>query len=592
MFNRVYNGFKESYTQYVSIIIDNLYFQYLFSNLKYLIFYLILKAPKFIKCENNIEELMESNTLRCADALIKILEYNNVKFIFGHPGEQILPFYDAMRRSQVKHILMRHEQGAAHAADGYSRASADVGVCTATGGPGAMNLVMGIATAYKDSVPIIVITGDVSTDIKGRNEFQDIDICAVFRPITLESFDIKTPEEGILALKSAFETIKYHKKGPIHLNFPKDVLENYVDESIVESLKNEHYKHKVDYDTQKNVLNLLENAKKPLIIAGAGAVWSHASDVLLEFAEKHNIPVATTYHGRGIISEKNNLSVGMIGLRGTEAANYAGKNCDLILGLGCRFSERTRIGIGDGKIIHVNLDEGVLDGDIKIQCDIKEFLEIIRDIKLNNDKNWLSKVHEHSNRYHIETNYPEIPIKPQTAIKEILDVSNDSIIVGDAGTHTTYVTLLISVKTPSSLLFSGGFGPMGYGIPGAIGASFANPDKNVIAIVGDGDFQMTSQELATIHEYDLPILVCIINNSSLRIIKQWQDKYYGKCYQVELVNPDFIKLSQAYHIPAMKVDSPGQISNEVYKALSLKKPYLIEIVVDKNEEIPLPEVSK
>ena len=233
---------------------------------------------------------MESNTLRCADALVKILEFNNVKFIFGHPGEQILPFYDAMRQSQLKHILMRHEQGAAHAADGYSRASADVGVCTATGGPGAMNLVMGIATAYKDSVPIIVITGDIPTDKKGKNGFQEIDICSVFKPITLESFDIKTPEQGILALISAFETIKYHKKGPIHLNFPKDVLESYVDASIVGSLKNEKYEHKIDDETLKNVFKLLENSKKPLILAGAGAVWSHASDTLLKFAENTIFP--------------------------------------------------------------------------------------------------------------------------------------------------------------------------------------------------------------------------------------------------------------------------------------------------------------
>ena len=535
---------------------------------------------------------MESNTLRCADALIKILEFNDVKFIFGHPGEQILPFYDSMRQSKVKHILMRHEQGAAHAADGYSRASASVGVCTSTAGPGAMNLVMGIATAYKDSIPIIVITGDVPTDKKGRNEFQDIDICAVFKPITLESFDIKTPEEGILALKSIFETFKYHKKGPIHLNFPKDVLEDYIDESIMETLKYENYKKQVDPDTLKNVFKLLENSKKPLILSGAGAVWSHASDILLKFAENHNIPVATTYHGRGIISEENSLSVGMIGLRGTDAGNYAGKNCDLILGLGCRFSERTIVGIGNCKIIHVNLDEEVLEGDIIIQSDVKEFLEDIKDVHIEIDKKWLSEVQKHSNRFHINTDYPEIPIKPQRAIKEILDASNNSIIVNDAGTHTTWVTLIISVKTPSSLLFSGGFGPMGYGIPGAIGAAFANPDRTVIAIVGDGDFQMTSQELATINEYDLPILVCIINNSSLRIIKQWQDRIYGECYQVELKNPDFIKLSQAYHIPSVKVDSPGQISSAVYKALSFKKPYLIEIVVDKNEEIPLPEVSK
>jgi acetolactate synthase I/II/III large subunit len=552
----------------------------------------LIYSPKFIKCENNIEELMESNTLRCADALVKILEFNNVKFIFGHPGEQILPFYDSMRQSRLKHILMRHEQGAAHAADGYSRASADVGVCTATGGPGAMNLVMGIATAYKDSVPIIVITGDIPTDKKGKNGFQEIDICSVFKPITIESFDIKTPEQGILALISAFETIKYHKKGPIHLNFPKDVLESYVDASIVGSLVNEKYEHKIDDETLKNVFKLLENSRKPLILAGAGAVWSHASDTLLKFAQKYNIPVATTYPGRGIISEENKLSVGMIGIRSTDASKYAGKNCDLILGLGCRFSERTLVGIGDCKIIHINIDEGVLEGDIKIQSDIKEFLEKIMNVRIKTDKKWLLQVQEHSNRYHVDTDYPDIPIKPQRAIKEILDASNDSIIVNDAGTHTTWVTLLILVKTPSSLLFSGGFGPMGYGIPGAIGAAFAKPDKNIVAVVGDGDFQMTSQELATINEYDLPILVCIINNSSLSIIKQWQNRYYGKCYQVELKNPNFIKLSHAYHIPAVKIDSPGQISSAIYKALSFKKPYLIEIVVDKNEEIPLPEVSK
>ena len=255
-----------------------------------------------------------------------------------------------MRQSQVKHVLMRHEQGAAHAADGYSRASASVGVCTSTAGPGAMNLVMGIATAYKDSIPIIVITGDVPTYKKGRNEFQDIDISAVFKPITLESFDIKTAEEGILALKSIFETFKYHKKGPIHLNFPKDVLEDYVDESLLGTLKDENHKQKIDHDTRKNIFKLLENSKKPLILAGAGAIWSHASDILLKFAENHSIPVATTYPGRGVISEENSLSVGMIGIRGTDAANYAGKNCDLILGLGCRFSERTIVGVGNCKI--------------------------------------------------------------------------------------------------------------------------------------------------------------------------------------------------------------------------------------------------
>jgi acetolactate synthase-1/2/3 large subunit len=535
---------------------------------------------------------MESHTLRCADALVKILELNSVKFIFGHPGEQILPFYDAMRESKIKHILMRHEQGAAHAADGYARASASIGVCVATGGPGAMNLVMGVATAYKDSVPMIVITGDVQSDLKGKNGFQDIDIGAVFTPITLKSFDIKSPEEGILTLKRAFNSFKYNKKGPIHLNFPKNVLESYVDESILESkeLEDDNYFTNIELIEFKKGIKLLKNSEKPLILAGAGAVWSHASSTLLKFAEKNGIPVTTTYPARGVISEGHDLSLGMIGLRGTEAANYAGKNCDVLLGLGCRFSERTVVGIGDCSVIHVNLDEGVLEGDVKIQGDVKEFLDMAMDIELNKTDEWLSMVREHSRKFRIKTNYSDIPIKPQTAISEILEVSKDSVIVNDAGTHTTWVTLLMSVKTPSSLLFSGGFGPMGYGVPGAIGASLANPDKGIVAVVGDGDFQMTLQELATVNEFDLPIVICIINNNSLRIIKQWQEIQYGKSFQVELENPDFVMLGEAYHITALKVDSPGEVSAAVKKALNVNKPCLIEILVDEKEGIPLPEV--
>ena len=551
-------------------------------------------CPIFIKSKNNIEKVMESHNLRCADALVKILELKGVKFLFGHPGEQILPFYDAMRESKIKHILMRHEQGAAHAADGYARASASIGVCAATGGPGALNLIMGVATAYKDSIPLIVITGDVPRDMKGKKGFQDIDIGAVFKPITLKSFDIKNPQEGILTLKNAIETLIYNKKGPIHLNFPKDVFESYVDKSILESIEceNEEYKIKIDFKKLHNAIKLLKNSKKPLILAGAGTVWSQASNTLTKFAEKNEIPVVTTYPARGVISEESSIALGMIGLRGTEAANYAGKNCDVLIALGCKFSERTLLGIGDCKIIHINIDESVLEGDVKIQGDVKEFLDRIMDVKFKKNENWHSIINKFSTKHQINTNYPNVPIKPQRAIKEILEASGDSIIVNDAGTHTTWVTLLISVKTPSSLLFSGGFGPMGYGIPGAIGAALANPNKSVVAVVGDGDFQMTSQELATINEFDLPIIICIINNNSLRIIKQWQEIEYGESYQVELENPDFIKLSDAYHIPASRVDSPGEVFNALQKALTLNKPYLIEVLVDEKEEIPLPEVLK
>lgn len=531
---------------------------------------------------------MESDKLRCADALVKILALNGVKFIFGHPGEQILPFYDALRESKITHILMRHEQGAAHAADGYARASTSTGVCIATGGPGALNLVMGVATAYKDSVPLIVITGDVSSDLKGRGGFQDIDVCGVFKPITVKSHHITDPNEGILLLRKVFQSLNY-KKGPFHLNFPKDVLESYVYNSVLTRDVNEQHSPEFDFKAVKKTVKLIENSKNPLILSGAGVLWSRSQDLLLKFAEKHNIPVTTTYHARGVIPEGHPLSLGMIGLRGTDAANYAGKNSDVIICLGCRLSERTTVGIGDAKIIHVNIDEKVLDGDINIQLDVEKYLETIMEIKTFKNDDWLSDIVKYSRKYKLETDFHHVPIKPQTAIKEILEASENSVIVNDAGSHTTWVTLLMSPKIPSSLLFSGGFGPMGYGIPGAIGASLANPNKSVVAIVGDGDFQMTSQELATIKQYDLPILICILNNSSLRIIKQWQEIHYKESFQVQLDNPDFVKLSEAYHIPAMKLDSPGDVRNAVQKALSSTKPYLIEILVDEKEEIPLPE---
>ena len=269
------------------------------------------------------------------------------------------------------------------------------------------------------------------TDNKGRNEFQDIDICSVFRPITLETFDIKSPDEGILALREAFETFKYHKKGPIHLNFPKNVLESYVDESIFDSMTEVEYVNELDSDIINNVKKMLEESKNPLILAGAGIFWSHASEVLLKFVEDHGIPVATTYHAKGVISEENPLAIGMIGLRGTEAANYAGKHCDLLMGLGVRFSERTVIGIGNCKIIHVNLDQGVLEGDVKIQADVKEFLQIIMEVKINRMKIGFQRFKNILIRFHVYTDFSDVPIKPQRAIKEILNASKDSVIVNE-----------------------------------------------------------------------------------------------------------------------------------------------------------------
>ena len=525
--------------------------------------------------------------IRLADALVKILEKEGIKYIFGHPGEQILPVYQSLRTSSIKHVLMRHEQGAAHAADGYARASLQPGVCVASGGPGALNMAMGVATAHKDSVPLLVITGDVPSHLKGENVFQEVDINAVFEPVTLQSHLIDGPAVGIKIIKQALLTLKNGKTGPIHLNFPRDILQEEIEPSLLDESVEIHVE--TDWSDFNQVEGLLGKSERPMLLVGAGVLWSHAVSDVLIFAEKHQIPVATTYPARGVIREDHPLSLGLLGTRGTKSANYAGKNADLILAVGCRLSERTQKGLGNGPIIHVNLDKTVLNGKINIQADVGEFLAKISEISTENTLEWLQELQKHDKTHKIKTDFDETPLKPQRAIKEILDVSGDSILVNDAGSHTTWVTLLMEVLEPSSLIFSGGFGPMGYGIPAAIGVSLARPGKNVVVVVGDGGFQMTSQELATIAELDLPMVICLINNQSLGIIRQWQELYYDGAFQVKLVNPDFVKLATAYHIGAKIVDSPGDVLVAVEDGLKLNKPLLIEIKVDDNEDIPLPK---
>ncbi|MBI4814470.1 MAG: thiamine pyrophosphate-binding protein [Methanobacterium sp.] len=534
--------------------------------------------------------------MRLAEALVKILEKEETEFIFGYPGEQILPFYQALQKSSIKHVLMRHEQGTAHAADGYARASSQPGICVASAGPGALNMVMGVATAFKDSVPLLVITGDVSFQFKGENVFQDVDINSVFGPITLQSHLINDPEEGISIIQKAIKSLRSGKTGPIHLNFPKDILQEEVDASLLDEGVELTYEPDVnvfknnepDENVLKQIRELVETSQKPLILSGAGVLWSHASEDLQIFAEKHQIPVVTTYPARGVISEDHPLSLGLIGLRGTEAANFAGENADIILVLGSRLSERTLMGLGKGPIIQVNLDEAVLTGDVNIKGDVKEFLEKITKITPKNTEEWLNELQKYDKNQNVATDFEGTPIKPQRAIMDILKGMNDSILVNDAGSHTTWVNLLMKVREPSSLIFSGGFGPMGYGIPAAVGVSLAKPSKHVVVVVGDGGFQMSVQELATIAEMDLPITICLLNNQSLGIIRQWQELYYDGSFQVELDNPDFVKLANAYHIKALMIDSPDDIFAAVQEAVKLNKPVLIEIRVDENEDIPLP----
>ena len=604
--------------------------------------------------------------MNTAKALIKLLEKDGVKHIFGHPGEQILPFYKALKDSSIEHILTRHEQGAAHAADAYARSSSNYGLCVSTAGPGAMNLVMGVATAFKDSVPILVITGDNDYSKKDEDIFQNSPINSVFEDITIKSFHPSSGKSAIFNLIEALVMLHKYPKGPVHINLSKDILLEVIDlddvdlKGIVDSFGHDIF-NLVDsslkifdeeissFDDFYDLVNIFDNhfiyyggklvfiddfhskfdsfsknsmedvdnninlaiekvklSRKPLVIVGNGIVWGKAIDKLSTLVSKTWVPIATTFHSKGIISESDKLNLGIVGLRGTSLANYAYENSDCILVLGARLSERT-IAACDyadvkDKIIHVNIDEDCLKGNINLSMDASEFLDVLlKEIESKDYKNnefilyndWINEIYSHYEELivdgidDVEDNY--IPLRPPYAINKIVNAFKGSYFLSDAGTHTTWTTLLSKNDKFGKLLFSGGFGPMGYGLPASIGVAIAHPDDQVVVICGDGDIQMVIQELATIREYDLNVNIFIIDNSQLGIIRQWEETVYDMDkYQIELANPDFAKLAEAYGIDSMKVESREDLDLAIDGAFSSNHAFLVDVCVCE-ENIPLPK---
>ena len=604
--------------------------------------------------------------MNTAEALIKLLEEDGVKHIFGHPGEQILPFYKALKDSSIEHILTRHEQGAAHAADAYARSSGNYGLCVSTAGPGAMNLVMGVATAFKDSVPILVITGDNDYSKKDEDIFQNSPINSVFEDITIKSFHPSSGKSAIFNLIEALVMLHKYPKGPVHINLSKDILLEVIDlddvdlKGIVDSFGHDIF-NLVDsslkifdeeissFDDFYDLVNIFDNhfiyyggklvfiddfhskfdsfsknsmedvdnninlaiekvklSRKPLVIVGNGIVWGKAIDKLSTLVSKTWVPIATTFHSKGIISESDKLNLGIVGLRGTSLANYAYENSDCILVLGARLSERT-IAACDyadvkDKIIHVNIDEDCLKGNINLSMDASEFLDVLlKEIESKDYKNnefilyndWINEIYSHYEELivdgidDVEDNY--IPLRPPYAINKIVNAFKGSYFLSDAGTHTTWTTLLSKNDKFGKLLFSGGFGPMGYGLPASIGVAIAHPDDQVVVICGDGDIQMVIQELGTIREYDLNVNIFIIDNSQLGIIRQWEETVYDMDkYQIELSNPDFAKLADAYGIESMRVESREDLDLAIDGAFSSNHAFLVDVCVCE-ENIPLPK---
>jgi len=507
-----------------------------------------------------------------ADNFVKILEEEGIEEVFGIPGEQIMPLYKALSASGISHVLTRHEQAAAHAADGYYRASGKIGVCISTASPGALNFTMALATAFKDNIPILVITGDNELKYRNTDHFQSTPQVDIFRHITRASYSPLNGTEAMYVLRAAIYELKTIPKGPIHINLSKDVLleEDFNDFDLC-------YLCEDDLSKIGEAQKLIDSSQKPLFILGAGAITQR--ELIQEIAEKYHIPVTTTFHAKGIISEDNPLNLGLVGIRSTPRARYAFENSDCIIALGIKASERTLQDVPDN-LIHVNINKDVLVGKYPIHGKVQDFLSEIR----FSESNWIEDILKIDNSREFEG--LDDDLKPQAAIKRILERFDDNIIVSDAGSHTTWTSLLKKSKRPGQLLFSGAMAPMGYGLPAAIGASIATGEK-IIVINGDGDVQMNIQELATIRENNLDIVIFILNNSEYGIIRQWQEEFYDmKPYQVRLNNPNFAKLASSYGIDGARVDNLDDLELLLQKDLS--GPLVVEVVV-RSENIPLPE---
>lgn len=509
--------------------------------------------------------------MNVSDRMVEILAEEGIEHVFGIPGEQIMPIYKSLSESQITHILTRHEQAAAHAADAYTRSSGKIGVCITTASPGAYNTTMALATAFKDNVPILLLTGDNDLKFRNTDSFQSLPVFDTFKHITRASYNPLNGTEAIYALKAAIYELKTMPKGPIHINLSKDVLssEDFQDFDLC-------YLCEDDMSQIADAQKIIDSSEKPLFILGAGALSQ--KDELSEIAHKYHIPVTTTFHAKGIISELDDLNLGLSGIRSTPRAKYAFENSDCIIALGIKGSERTLPEIPDN-LIHVNLNRDVLVGECQIHGKVEDFLSEIKFKKVS----WMDEILEIDNSVHIEG--LDDDMAPQAAIKRILEKFSRDIIVSDAGSHTTWTTLLMKSKRPRQYLFPGSMAPMGYSLPGAIGASLATGEQ-VISINGDGGIQMNIQELATLKANDLDVIVFIINNCEFGIIRQWEEQNYGmKPYQVKLENPDFVKLASSYSIDGVRVDNLADL--EYLLESDLKGPLVVEVVV-RSEDIPLP----
>jgi acetolactate synthase, large subunit, biosynthetic type len=544
--------------------------------------------------------------IKGARILLECLSRLGINEIFGYPGGAVIPIYDELYSfKEIKHYFARHEQGAVHEADGYARSTGKVGACLATSGPGATNLVTGIMTAHMDSIPLLVITGQVSSSLLGKDAFQESDIVGITVPITKNNYLVQDIKDLPRILKEAYYIASTGRPGPVLVDIPRDIQLQEIPYDEFNKIYENHFSlegYNPVYEGHKGqiktAIKMIKDSKKPLIIAGAGILKAHAYEELKEFVEKTNIPVAMTLLGLGSFPGNHELALGMIGMHGTTYANYAANEADLIIAAGMRFDDRVTGNpqkfVPNAKIIHIDIDPAEIGKnkliDVPIVGDLKNVLTDLNEKapKVSYDE-WLKQIKKWKKDYSLIYRKTEDDILiPQEILAEIDKITKGNVIVAtDVGQHQMWAAQYLTFNNPYSILTSGGAGTMGFGLPAAIGAQVANPNKKVLAVVGDGGFQMTFQELMLIKEYNLPVKIFIINNSYLGMVRQWQELFHEKRYSsVDLsYNPDFIKIGEAYGIKSIQLKNKKDLKKNLKKILESDEAVLVECIVEKEENV-------
>ncbi len=537
--------------------------------------------------------------MRVADAIVKALEKEGVEIAFGIPGGAIMEVYDALYDSNITHILARHEQGAVHMADGYARASGKVGIAFATSGPGATNTVTGIATAYMDSSPIIVFTGQVPRAMIGNDAFQEADITGITMPITKHNYLVTDERDVLKIIKEAFYIASTGRPGPVLIDLPKDVTRAEIEFDYPDRIEIRSYRPKIQGHPKqiKRAVELIMKSERPIILAGGGIRISNAHPEVLELAEKIPAFVVTTLMGKGAIPEEHPLCLGFIGMHGTKYGNLAVMDADLIIAVGCRFSDRT---VGkfdefapDAKIIHIDIDPAEIGKNVRVDVpivgDAKHVLrEIIKLIEFKARKEWFDHVNELRRKYPLKYEFKEEVIKPQFVVEKVYEIFPDAIVTTEVGQNQMWAAQYFKVKYPRQFITSGGLGTMGFGFPAAIGAKVANPDKIVIDIAGDGSFLMNIQELATAVDYGINVIVCILNNAYLGMVRQWQELFYDKRYSAtRLRYPEisFEKIAKGFGAYGITVEKPSEVKDALKVASDVDKPVVIDFHVEVEENV-------